>query len=210
MSSYHIPEPCHEDWERMTPTERGRHCASCDKVVVDLSACSPTEARAMLDEAAQRATGAELGLCARVRVDRRRRVLLGRARRYVLSNGLAALLAWGVAGCDGTVANTDPVPSPAPSVDVQPQPQHQDPPPEELQPVPGGIMMGEMMAPAPEECPVEIMGDVLVAPPAVEPVASPELVMGRIMVPSVQETGAAPAEEAVEFGQMIRGEIVAE
>ena len=30
-----IPEPCHENWNSMTPREQGRHCASCDKVVVD-------------------------------------------------------------------------------------------------------------------------------------------------------------------------------
>ncbi len=32
-----IPEPCHEDWNNMTPKEQGRHCASCDKTVVDFT-----------------------------------------------------------------------------------------------------------------------------------------------------------------------------
>ncbi|MDR0227452.1 MAG: carboxypeptidase-like regulatory domain-containing protein [Flavobacteriaceae bacterium] len=32
-----IPEPCSEDWNLMTPQEKGRHCAVCDKVVVDFS-----------------------------------------------------------------------------------------------------------------------------------------------------------------------------
>lgn len=31
-----IPKPCHEDWAKMTPDEQGRHCAACDKVVLDM------------------------------------------------------------------------------------------------------------------------------------------------------------------------------
>jgi hypothetical protein len=32
-----VPSPCHENWEDMTPNERGRHCASCNKTVTDFS-----------------------------------------------------------------------------------------------------------------------------------------------------------------------------
>src|ERR1700722_206170 len=32
-----IPTPCNENWDNMTPNERGRHCASCDKIVIDFS-----------------------------------------------------------------------------------------------------------------------------------------------------------------------------
>lgn len=39
-SILHVPDPCHEAWDRMHPQERGRHCASCDKLVVDFSAMS--------------------------------------------------------------------------------------------------------------------------------------------------------------------------
>jgi len=38
-----IPEPCHEDWQRMTPNEQGRHCALCCKTVVDFSNWEPQE-----------------------------------------------------------------------------------------------------------------------------------------------------------------------
>ncbi len=33
----HIPEPCHENWDAMTPMQQGRFCQSCSKTVVDFS-----------------------------------------------------------------------------------------------------------------------------------------------------------------------------
>jgi hypothetical protein len=38
-----IPEPCHEDWQQMTPTQQGRYCNACAKQVVDFSAMSDAE-----------------------------------------------------------------------------------------------------------------------------------------------------------------------
>jgi hypothetical protein len=32
-----IPEPCHENWQQMTPTEQGRFCNACAKEVIDFS-----------------------------------------------------------------------------------------------------------------------------------------------------------------------------
>ncbi|WP_111684831.1 energy transducer TonB [Winogradskyella tangerina] len=40
MKSYFslsIPEPCHEDWSKMTPNDRGRYCQSCSKTVIDFT-----------------------------------------------------------------------------------------------------------------------------------------------------------------------------
>jgi len=38
-----IPEPCHEDWSKMTPNENGRFCMSCSKTVVDFTSMMPEE-----------------------------------------------------------------------------------------------------------------------------------------------------------------------
>ena len=35
--SIQIPEPCSEDWNQMTPLEKGRHCAVCEKTILDFS-----------------------------------------------------------------------------------------------------------------------------------------------------------------------------
>lgn len=43
MNPSKIPliKPCHENWNSMTPNEKGRHCKSCNKTVVDFSKKSP-------------------------------------------------------------------------------------------------------------------------------------------------------------------------
>ena len=38
--SLQIPEPCHENWAEMTPSEQGRFCQNCQKIVVDFSKMS--------------------------------------------------------------------------------------------------------------------------------------------------------------------------
>ncbi len=38
-----IPEPCHQDWQQMTPTEQGRFCNACAKQVVDFSMMTDTQ-----------------------------------------------------------------------------------------------------------------------------------------------------------------------
>lgn len=38
-----IPVPCHEDWNKMSPAEKGKFCGSCQKVVIDFSKQKPKE-----------------------------------------------------------------------------------------------------------------------------------------------------------------------
>lgn len=38
-----IPEPCNENWDKMTPNENGRFCLSCSKTVIDFTAKLPEE-----------------------------------------------------------------------------------------------------------------------------------------------------------------------
>ncbi len=38
-----IAEPCHENWQQMTDTEKGRFCKSCSKEVVDFTPMTDTE-----------------------------------------------------------------------------------------------------------------------------------------------------------------------
>ncbi|MBP9068944.1 MAG: T9SS type A sorting domain-containing protein [Bacteroidia bacterium] len=43
-----IPEPCHEDWNKMLPDEKGKFCNSCNKSVFDFSNKSDNEIKDIL------------------------------------------------------------------------------------------------------------------------------------------------------------------
>lgn len=51
MSSFYIPKPCHENWNSMTPQEKGRQCDVCSKVVVDFTQKTPVEVDKIMNEA---------------------------------------------------------------------------------------------------------------------------------------------------------------
>ena len=45
MLKISIPNPCHEDWNKMSPAETGRHCSSCAKTVVDFTSMSDEQVK---------------------------------------------------------------------------------------------------------------------------------------------------------------------
>lgn len=58
----HIPKPCGEDWDRMTPETQGRHCANCEKIVTDFTTMSDQELINYLKKGSE-------GICGRFRND---------------------------------------------------------------------------------------------------------------------------------------------
>lgn len=46
-----LPTPCHESWDAMTPTAVGRHCAACQKVVIDFTRQTDAELLAYFQRA---------------------------------------------------------------------------------------------------------------------------------------------------------------
>lgn len=84
-----VPNQCHEDWDKMTPSEQGKFCALCDKTVHDL-----TQANYIQIHNTAKAHNNEL--C--IRVDERRARFTGlqrRALRRVKRFAIAAMLVFG-------------------------------------------------------------------------------------------------------------------
>jgi hypothetical protein len=52
-----IPEPCHENWQNMTPQEQGRFCGSCQKIVVDFSVMTDKEVLVYFSKTSQHVCG---------------------------------------------------------------------------------------------------------------------------------------------------------
>jgi len=48
MMNIRIPQPCTENWNKMSPEAQGRFCGKCCKVVIDFTGKSPEEIRDML------------------------------------------------------------------------------------------------------------------------------------------------------------------
>jgi len=88
--SVSIPEPCDENWENMTPQEKGRHCDICEKTVFDFTNKT--------DEQIVRALENDGKLCGRFKTNQldRELVLTRKSKnsyRSVAASGLFAFLA---------------------------------------------------------------------------------------------------------------------
>lgn len=83
-----IPEPCHENWDKMTPTEKGRFCAVCEKNLVDFTTYST--------QALFREVSASSGnVCGRFRNDQLERLIYEKPHKKtgVVKYALTSLLA---------------------------------------------------------------------------------------------------------------------
>ncbi|GAB3635412.1 hypothetical protein GCM10027422_10020 [Hymenobacter arcticus] len=109
-TSLAIPQPCAESWDAMMPTAAGRHCAACQKTVVDFTWKTDAEILAILRQAAGET-------CGRLRADQLNRPLVPAAVASPAPRWrpwLAATLAlWGVRESSGldAEARTEPAPS---------------------------------------------------------------------------------------------------
>src|SRR5690242_17957207 len=52
-----IPTPCHESWQAMTPNEKGRHCMSCQKTVIDFTNMSDRQILEYITKASSNVCG---------------------------------------------------------------------------------------------------------------------------------------------------------
>ena len=155
-----IQEPCHENWDDMTPSEKGRHCAVCDKQVVDFTALDPEEGLAMLEQAAKDASSCSTGICGRVPADASGTLQLSKQekpgpRRRYLSDALAGMLVLSVLG--GCYAQPDDEVGQHIEQTVEPS---TDPTPAEVTPPVMGTLMVE---PKPE-----MLGEIHCVEPAPE------------------------------------------
>lgn len=57
MAQIHIPNPCAEAWDAMTPEGNGRHCAQCSRTVVDFTTWQQEDIVAYLQQQRGRTCG---------------------------------------------------------------------------------------------------------------------------------------------------------
>jgi hypothetical protein len=108
-TAIHIPQPCAESWDAMMPASGGRHCAACQKTVVDFTQKTDAEILAYF-------AGAGGEVCGRLGSDQLNRPLLPAlgTRPATRWRGwlTLALAAWGLRASPATAASTPAASSP--------------------------------------------------------------------------------------------------
>ena len=189
MSNLTLSSPCAADWATMSPAAAGRHCAACDKDVVDLTCLAP----AARDSALKRlelAVTVGRKICVRAPVRADGRLVGGSLQRRVLTGGVATILAMTVAGCQGDgldAASTASAPRPQQN---HAEPAHQTQATPGVKPVSSQVLIDKPPAPAPPPPAVVNpirMGRIArvdpIEPPVIQPDAQTSVKMGEMCLP---------------------------
>lgn len=97
-----IPEPCKEGWQNMTPVEKGRFCASCQKTVLDFTYFSDNEIINLVNK--------NDNLCGRINVSQLNRNLIETKRTSNYFGYFAtSVLAFLGLGTENVVAQEKPI-----------------------------------------------------------------------------------------------------
>jgi hypothetical protein len=112
-----IPAACHENWEAMTPVEKGKFCASCNKKVFDFTSMNDRELAAFFKNPNLYQTG-ESSLCGRFRDDQlNREIEISKKRipwvKYFFQFALPAFLVSAKTAAQGQVRIKDTCANPA-------------------------------------------------------------------------------------------------
>jgi len=114
-----IPKPCHENWHKMTSTQQGRFCMSCQKEVVDFSVMSDKDILNYISTAST-------NMCGRVTHDQLNRDLLSPPEprkiwwRYWMSAAASIMLLSSRSNAQGKVSGPGIVIQPSSSKTVRP------------------------------------------------------------------------------------------
>ncbi|MGI4741862.1 MAG: carboxypeptidase-like regulatory domain-containing protein [Janthinobacterium lividum] len=107
LTTIRLPQPCTESWNAMTPTATGRHCAACQKTVVDFTEKTDTEILAYFRQVGAGET------CGRLRADQLNRPLVPATTMAAGSHWrtwlAAAVAAWGLREGSSLRAGSQPL-----------------------------------------------------------------------------------------------------
>ena len=219
---FKISEPCHENWDDMTPTQQGRHCASCEKQVVDFTKMTEHQSEKLLREAAEKSGDCQTGICGRVHADATGALQLGKKRRHrLLTDSMAAMLALSMlSGCQETQELQGEIEGPQGAVGHAVEQAGEAP---AQNPDGSKQLMGDICVVMPPEPAVKVepepvaMGEICEVPPLQEKEPVDRVIMGKMLKEHMQVRPMPAQIEPLEVDpptvkgeiHVIRGEIEA-